>query len=386
MRYPINNIRKFHSVKYAENMIRVLLNKIILAHLFLFGRFRHQGNDCNKFYVFLNGGIGDCLMALPAIHFLTKSSNLIYLSVPKHSELFFEVYPNIIIKAYSTDRNPIREALSILRFQRSKNAIFLSFNPRFEVFLLFLFSGAKRSYGFIKDRFTLSSIGFGETDKKIQNMNKMQRYIQLVRRFVPDSAIEMDELTSTQLSRFSVSCREDYIVCAPGKTNLWPAGSWEPAKIAKCLDLIATKYQLKVVLIGTDSEANAIQDVIKLCNPSLIFSNLCGKTNLQQLLEVISSAKIVLCNDSGVMHMASVLGIPTVSVFSFSDKNEFAWGKKNYAIQNIKLNCQPCIPTRVGLLGDNLAFTCKYRSACDRSVSSQTVISMMEGILDEQRL
>ncbi|SDB46845.1 heptosyltransferase I [Desulfonatronum thiosulfatophilum] len=49
------------------------------------------------------------------------------------------------------------------------------------------------------------------------------------------------------------------------------------------------------------------------------FRNLTGKTSLQELLKLLSEARLVIGNDSGPLHLAAALGVPTLALFGPTD-------------------------------------------------------------------
>ena len=85
---------------------------------------------------------------------------------------------------------------------------------------------------------------------------------------------------------------------------------------ALLIDLIS-KYNPKLSfrILGTPTEQDICSD---LHARIMLYSveNLCGKTNLIELSEILKSSKCLLCNDSGAMHLANALGVPVFAVFS----------------------------------------------------------------------
>ena len=47
--------------------------------------------------------------------------------------------------------------------------------------------------------------------------------------------------------------------------------------------------------------------------------NLAGETSLAEFIELAAACRLFLTNDSGAMHIASALGVPTVTVFGATD-------------------------------------------------------------------
>jgi ADP-heptose:LPS heptosyltransferase len=68
--------------------------------------------------------------------------------------------------------------------------------------------------------------------------------------------------------------------------------------------------------------------------------NVVYPSNLNELQKVLLSAKLVIGNDSGPMHLAGFNGIPIISIFGPTDPN--LWGPLNSKIVTPKISCAPC--------------------------------------------
>ncbi|MCB0348600.1 MAG: glycosyltransferase family 9 protein [Bdellovibrionales bacterium] len=139
-------------------------------------------------------------------------------------------------------------------------------------------------------------------------------------------------------SLFEGSSKSSKKVClAPGSvwaTKMWPKEYY--ADLASSL----IKNGHEVVLVGGKSE-RVVCDWIKNEVPQI--QNKAGETSLSELLKVFSEAALLISNDSGPMHMASLVGLPTIAIFgptvlSFGYR---PW-QNNVTIKQIELPCRPC--------------------------------------------
>ena len=138
-----------------------------------------------------------------------------------------------------------------------------------------------------------------------------------------------------------------YVVFAPG-AEFGPAKRWP----ARHFSALAARLALPVVLLGSGKEAPLCDEIAAPVNALQAGKclNLAGKTSLPQALALIAASHSTVSNDSGLMHVASALGVPQVAIFGsssplhtppLSDKATVLWLKADPAYQP-PLDCAPC--------------------------------------------
>jgi heptosyltransferase II len=102
--------------------------------------------------------------------------------------------------------------------------------------------------------------------------------------------------------------------------------------------------------------------------------NLSGKANQQEAFQVISKCSLIVSEDSGLMHMAWVQGIPTVALFSSSRKDWSApQGENSVCLDSSDLECGPC-----------QLETCKYNdNRCLTRYSPSQVFEVSRKLLEK---
>lgn len=120
---------------------------------------------------------------------------------------------------------------------------------------------------------------------------------------------------------------------------------WLPERFAVAGNRLAARYGAKVVLFGGEEDVVPAQDVMKdLTVPAV---SLVGKTSLRDLMRVIRRCVLFLTNDSGLMHIAAGLGVPTVAVFgpTVREFGFFPIGRSavvQHGEDHDRLYCRPC--------------------------------------------
>lgn len=126
--------------------------------------------------------------------------------------------------------------------------------------------------------------------------------------FVPEAA-ELPEEFASQVS--SSTCVAIIPGAARGDSKRWPFYA-EAAKL-----MLAKNPELKFFICGSPNEAPLCEQVANDIGANSATS-LAGKTNLAQFATVLRKVKLVLCNDSGGMHLASASGTPVVAMFGLT--------------------------------------------------------------------
>ena len=70
--------------------------------------------------------------------------------------------------------------------------------------------------------------------------------------------------------------------------------------------------------------------------------NMCGKTDLQELMLLIRFSRFMICNDSGIMHLGAALGKPGIAVFGSTDPTATGPISDQWQCISDRMSCSPC--------------------------------------------
>lgn len=110
-----------------------------------------------------------------------------------------------------------------------------------------------------------------------------------------------------------------FVVVHPGAST--GARRWPPKRFAHVADGLAARG-MRVVLTGTTAEATVTGAVIAAMKYPVL--DLTGQTDLGTLAVLLARARLVLCNDTGVSHLAAALHVPSVVIFTASAPDRWA--------------------------------------------------------------
>ncbi len=96
---------------------------------------------------------------------------------------------------------------------------------------------------------------------------------------------------------------------------------WLPDHFAQVADILAAQGW-QIVLTGVESEVKLTRTVMDAMRFPAI--NLAGQTRLGTLAALLKNARLLVCNDTGVSHLADALQVNSVVIFSNSDPRRWA--------------------------------------------------------------
>ncbi len=154
--------------------------------------------------------------------------------------------------------------------------------------------------------------------------------------------IPLPQLASTreqQAASFAllgVERPEKLVIFCPG-AEYGPAKRWPTRHFATLAREFAARGYT-VWSLGSPKDA-PVGDEIAAQGPA---RNLCGKTSLHQAIDLIAAADFVVCNDSGLMHVAAALGRPLTALYGSSSPGFTPPLSPLAKVISLKLECSPC--------------------------------------------
>lgn len=130
-----------------------------------------------------------------------------------------------------------------------------------------------------------------------------------------------------------------YAVLHPG--SQLPSRRWPAERFAEVGDQLAADG-LHVVLTGATQEEALVRRVRNAMRQPAI--DLSGRTSLGGLAAVVSRARIVVCNDTGISHVAAAVRAPSVVIACGSDPKR--WAPLNRELHRVLWHDVPCRPCR----------------------------------------
>jgi heptosyltransferase-2 len=131
---------------------------------------------------------------------------------------------------------------------------------------------------------------------------------------VPEARIEQWEAPALHLE--TAPADELRIALLPGAAR-GPAKQWPEAHYVAVARKLAAALDARFWVLGTGAEQALCDRVASSIGPAA--SSLAGRTTFEEWMHYLKRSALVLCNDSGGMHMAAALGRPLVVFFGLTD-------------------------------------------------------------------
>ena len=127
--------------------------------------------------------------------------------------------------------------------------------------------------------------------------------------------IEAARASGTELLAAAGFGKEPVVGLSPG-AEYGGAKRWLPERFAESAVAIGGA----VAVFGTPKERELCEVVVAAARErGATAVNFAGKTSLGQFIDMAAACRAMITNDSGAMHIASALGVPTVAVFGATD-------------------------------------------------------------------
>jgi heptosyltransferase-2 len=187
----------------------------------------------------------------------------------------------------------------------------------------------------------------------------------------PALYLEAGEMEAAEklLARETLSKTGILVGLSPGAAY-GPAKRWPPERFAAVARNLVEEFSARPVLLGGPEDRQAAA-LFKEHLPHPVL-DLVGRTNLRQALAVLSRLRLLITNDSGLMHAAAALGVPLIALFGSTDPVATGPFTSEAVVLHHPLPCSPCFER-----------TCRVGYTCLTEISVGEVMAAAHTLLQE---
>jgi len=336
----------------------------------------------SKVLVRATNWLGDAVMSLPAIRTIRQvfpHAHIAVLARPWVVDLYAREKSIDRVIAYPALQGlrARREFAARLRVQRFDGAILLQ--NAFDAALIAWLAGIPERIGYRRDgRGLLLTRAIPVPEPGDIPRHERFYYLELLRRagmiehFPSCLDIRLDGIEEARQAGVAhlraLGIDGPVIGLSPGAAY-GNAKRWLPERFA------GTAAQLghTVLVFGSQAERPLCEEAAGfLRRDGVAARNLAGETTLREFIDLAAACRLLLTNDSGAMHVASALGVPTVAVFGATDDTTTGPTGPLARVVREHAECSPC-----------LLRECPIDHRCMTRVTSQRVARVALELLEE---
>ncbi len=140
------------------------------------------------------------------------------------------------------------------------------------------------------------------------------------------------------IQQLGLNTQRKIVGIAPG-AEYGPSKQW-PLEYFSELTKRLAEININVWIFGSEKDSIAAESIIQQAGNQGF--NLCGKTKLEDVIDLIAKVNIMITNDSGLMHVAAAVNTPLIGIYGSTTPDFTPPLTDNAHIQYLRLECSPC--------------------------------------------
>jgi ADP-heptose:LPS heptosyltransferase len=293
-------------------------------------------------------GMGSIILTTPALRNIReeyKNAKIYYLTLENNKDIC-NLIKEIDEVFYVKLKNPFSFTLDTLKkiLQLRKIKFDIVFDFEFFTYyssLIVKLINTRSAAGFNNLKNNRNKL-FSETVIFDNMLHARDNFLKLVSSSCRISSDEFSSLLS-ETNSGGYDSDKPYIIVNPNASSLAYERRLPAKDFVTIIEHLQAKKLYKIFLTGLKEESEYVGNIFNSLQQSEGVSNLCGALTVKELAELLSGSLCLITNDSGPLHLASSLNVPTISFFGPESPEKYGplSAKKLVFYQN--LPCSPCM-------------------------------------------
>jgi len=183
---------------------------------------------------------------------------------------------------------------------------------------------------------------------------------------VPRLDVDADNLRAV-VRRLGLDTRRDAVALIPG-AEYGPAKRWPAQSYAELASRLA-RDGVPVWILGSENE-RALGRAVSASADHPDAIDLCGRTSLADVVDLLGAARVAVTNDSGLMHVAAAVGTHVIGLYGSSSPRFTPPLTPAKAVFYLDLECSPCFRRRCPLGHFRCMRDIRVEAVCDAVVTA----------------
>lgn len=284
--------------------------------------------------------LGDACMALPAVKALKRGRPDLRLTIygPDKLRDLWMSQPEVAAYIGKVGKEGLLSTSKRLRLVKIRYDVGILFTNSIRSTLEFWLAGIPR---LLAQKGSFRSLLLNQICPESLSGNRpihhTEKYLKIVSHA---GATLLNETTSESTGKGVSATKRRLGLCAGaeyGRAKRWPLDRFAEAA-NKITEKIGQSHEWQ--LFGASGEAIMGEELSSMLK--VPHQNRVGKTSLSELIAELRSCELLLTNDTGTMHLAASLGVPTVSIFGSTEPSLTGpIGNRNLVLRH-HAPCSPC--------------------------------------------
>jgi heptosyltransferase II len=306
-------------------------------------------NDFRRILVFQTAYLGDAVLSVPLLRSLKSKfpgAQIAFVCRKGVGALFTSSgVADVVIEVDKSDKSSLKNAFS--ETKNFKADLIISAHRSFRTALWVWRLRAPVRLGF---RDSWSFFAYTKRVKRPDRTHDVLRQLSLLEALgekIPAPENLIDWMRLSEESEFSLKIQfppnskfegdQGAVVIAPG--SQWNTKRWTLSGYSELARRFLAENR-RVVLAGTADEKALCDEIVRAAPGAM---NMAGQTSILELAQLLQRASLLVCNDSGTMHVAVAAGTPVLSIFGATVPSQgySPWSARS-RIVDVELSCRPC--------------------------------------------
>lgn len=382
-----------------KGLIRIPAEALLNTYLASSTETEFKPDRVKRILVFAYHGLGNFIMYTPALSLLRDRYPEARIDLQVGNNTGCEevlagagIFDNIYNCPYSLGLRSWLKRLREIRHTGYDVTINEFHSHSWPLALLVAFSGAPFRVGHVTSpgwsrRFSRYSFVFNIPVVMLEDEHEVDRYLDLmaaidVPRVSLKSARPAVHLTEAEREFARAFYRREapltnrvVVGIQPGTS---PAMRWKQWPLERYRELIQTLISAhpdyRIVLFGSAPEEQMTREMAHGLGPNVLV--VAGKTSVKQVAALIEGCDLLVCNDSGLMHVAVAVGTPVVAIYGPTDIRRTAPLGPLHSVVRHDLPCSPCFK----LEGDDQIYVCSHHDCLMTITPGEVFLALEESL------
>jgi len=293
--------------------------------------------------------IGDAVLSIPAFRAIKESipQSLVTVYADPYIQDILERIPDIdAIIPYKKKSSFLKKARQVrkLTYNSFDLAVDLTCDYTLEGALWTLLSGARYRVGYdTRKRGFLFNQPLKHESEGAHIIDEILAIVQSIGLETRDKSLSLtasrdaEETIKKLLRDKGAKSGEMLIGIHPG--GYYITQRWLPERFAEVADRLIQKHKARIILMGGPKEEKLIEEIkASMTRPPITAID----QSLGNLLALIQACRLLICNNSGPLHMATAVGTATVSTMGPTIPERWRPQGDEHQVIRKELPCMPC--------------------------------------------